>query len=143
MGERLTALCLGLGLHQIGETLDLGEIELASLECAPRELAGLGEPRAVEREHRVDDGADHGGTAVEVQLGHVLAGEARRRREPQHQAAVDRRTPRADVAQGGVTGRGHAAAQCLQHAAGVRPGQADHGDGGPAGAAGRCDNRVV
>ena len=143
LGERLTALRLGLGLHEIGQAFDLGEIELAVLERAARELAGLGEPRAGEREHRVDHRADHGAAAMDVKLGHVLAGEARRRREPQHQAAVDRRLRRADVAQGGVTGRGHAAAQRLEHAARVRSGYADHGDGGTAGAAGRRHNRVV
>ena len=143
LGERLTALRLGLGLHEIGETFHLGEIELAVLECAAREFAGLGEPRAVEREHRVDHRADHGGAAMDVQLGHVFAGEARRRREPQHQAAVDRRFRRADVAQARVTGRGHAAAQRLEHDPRMRPRQANHCDGGTAGAAGRGDNRVV
>ena len=138
LGERLTALRLGLGLHEIGQALDLGEIELAVLERAARELAGLGEPRAVEREHRVDHRADHGAAAMDVKLGHVLAGEARRRREQQHQAAVDRRLRRPDVAQGGVTGRGRRPPHNASSTPRVcGPDIRIIGDGGTAGAAGR------
>ena len=142
--QRLAALRLGLGLHEIGQTFDLGEIELAVLERAAGELARLGEPHAGEREHGVDHRADHGAAAMDVKLGHVLAGEARRRREPQHQAAVDQRAlRRTDVAQGGVPGRGHAAAQRLEHVARVRSREADHGDGGTPGAARRRHNGIV
>ena len=44
--ERLAALRLGVGADQIGETLDRGQIELAVLEGAARELARLGRPEA-------------------------------------------------------------------------------------------------
>ena len=89
--QRLTPLRLGLGIDQIGQTFDLGEIELAVLERAAGELAGLGKPHAGEGEQRIEHGADHGAAAMQLQLGHVLAGEARRRREPQHEAAVELR----------------------------------------------------
>ena len=109
--QSLAALRLGLGLHQIGQAFDLGEIELAVLERAARELAGLGEPNAVEQQGGVDRRADYGAAAMDMKLGHVLAGEARRTREPQHQAAVDRRcVRRADIAQARVPGRRHATA---------------------------------
>ncbi len=40
--QRLAPLHLGLGINEICETFDLGEIELAVLKTAPREFAGLG-----------------------------------------------------------------------------------------------------
>ena len=44
--ERLPALRLGLGADQVGQRLDLGEIELAVLEGAAGELARLRQPQA-------------------------------------------------------------------------------------------------
>ena len=144
MRQRLAALRLGLGIDEIGKTLDLGQIELAVLEGAARELAGLGEPRAGEREHRVDDGADHGAAAMHVKLGHVLAGEARRSREPQHEAAVELGAcggpmSRKAAWRGGGTPPHNASSTPRV----LRPGDADHGDGGTAGAARRRDDGVV
>ena len=45
----LPALRFGLGADQIGQALDRGEIELAVLEGAARELAGLRRPQALDR----------------------------------------------------------------------------------------------
>ena len=42
LGERLATLGLGLGRHQVGDPLRLGEVEAPGLEGAPGELAGLG-----------------------------------------------------------------------------------------------------
>jgi hypothetical protein len=89
--QRLAALRFRLGVDEIGEPLDFGQVELAVLEGAARELAGLGETRARQGEHRIDRGPDHRAAAMHVKLGHVLAGEARRCLEPEHEAAVDER----------------------------------------------------
>src|SRR4029079_4026589 len=95
--------------------LDLGEIELAVFERAPGELAGLGKAQAGEGEQRIERGTDHGAAAMQLPLGPGLAGEARGPREPQHETAVELRGQRwSDVTQGGMPGRGHAAAQSLE-----------------------------
>ena len=118
MRQRLAALRLGLGVDEIGETFDLGQVELAVLEGAPRELAGLGEPRAGKRQHRVDHLADHGAAAMHMKLGHVLAGEARRAGEPQHEPAVELRpSRRPESAQARMPRLGDAAAERLEHGA--------------------------
>ena len=134
---------LGLGIDQIGEALDLGEIELAVLERAARELARLGEAGGGEGEQRIEHGADHGAAAMQLQLGHVLAGEARRRREPEHEAAIEFRAARADVAQGRMTGRGHATAKRLERIARARTRDADHRNRRDAGAARQRNDGVV
>ena len=87
--ERLPALRLGLGRHQVGEPLDRGEIHAAVLERAAGELAGLGVAEAFELRERRQRRGDHRAAAVDLQLGDVLAGLALRRREPERQAFVD------------------------------------------------------
>ena len=79
--QRLPPLRLGVGADQVGERLDLGEVELAVLEGAAGELAGLRHPQARDPAERRQRGGDHGAAAVELELGHVLAGLAARRRE--------------------------------------------------------------
>ena len=141
--QRLAALRFRLGVDEIGKSLDLGQVELAVLEGAARELAGLGEARAGQREHRADHSADHRAAAMHVKLGHVFAGEARRAFEPEDEAAIDeRRVREPDRAQARVAGRGHAAAQRIEHGARVRTGDTDHGDGRETNAARRRDDRV-
>ena len=77
--QRLAALAFGLGRDQIGEAFHRGEIELAVLEGAPGEFAGLGRAQALEaRRRRCKHRGDHGAAAVQLQLGDVLAGLAMR-----------------------------------------------------------------
>ena len=76
-------------IDQVGEAFDRGEIELAVLEGAAGELAGLGRPQAVKRRERSKRRGDHRAAAVQLQLGDVLAGLARGRRKPQRQRLVD------------------------------------------------------
>ena len=42
LAERLAALALGFGVHEVGEALGFGQVELAVLEGAAGEFAGLG-----------------------------------------------------------------------------------------------------
>ncbi len=88
--ERLPALRLGLGADQVGERLDLGEVELAVLEGAAGELARLRQPQPLDpaerRQHRGDDRV----AAVELKLHHVLAGLAAGAGKPERQRLVDR-----------------------------------------------------
>ena len=88
--ERLPALRLGLGADQVGERLDLGEVELAVLEGAAGELAGLRQPQALDPAERRQHRGDHRAAAVELKLGHVLAGLAARAGKPERQRLVDR-----------------------------------------------------
>ena len=75
--------------HQVGEAFDRGQIELAVLEGAAGEFAGLGRAQALDRAERGQRRRDHRAAAVQLQLGHVLAGLALRRRKPQRQRLVD------------------------------------------------------
>ena len=88
--QRELALLVGFGGHQVGDGLGLGEVELAVLEGAARELAGLGQPAEAQLADRLQRAADHGAPAMQVQLGHGLAGLGVGRLEPHDQAAIDR-----------------------------------------------------
>ena len=88
----LAALRLGLGADQIGQPLDRGEVELAVLERAARELARLRRPQAFDPPERTEHRGDHRAAAVQLQLGDVLAGLAVRARETT--APAPRRSPR-------------------------------------------------
>ena len=141
--QGLAGLRRGLGIDEIGKSLDFGQVELAVLEGAARELARLGEPRAGKREYGLDDPAYHRAAAMHMEFGHVLAGEARGTFEPEHEAPIEQpHHRRSDLAQAGVTGRGYAAAQGIEYPARVRSRDADHGDGGEARPARRRNDGV-
>ena len=89
LAERLPALALRFSRHQVGEAFHRGEIELAVLEGAAGELAGLGGLEAIDAAERSKHRGDHRAAAVQLQLGGVLAGLALRRRKPQDQRLVD------------------------------------------------------
>ncbi len=88
LAERLAALALGFGVHKIGQTLRLREVEFAMLKGAAGEFSGLCRPHAFLGEAGVNHGFDHSRPAMDVKLGDMLAGKARRRREPQRQTLV-------------------------------------------------------
>ena len=85
----LPALRLGFGADQIGQALDRGEIELAVLEGAARELARLRRPQSLDAPERAEHRGDDRAAAVQLQLGDVLAGLAVRPGKPQRQRLVD------------------------------------------------------
>ena len=89
LGERLAALGLGLGRHQVGDPLRLGEVEAACLEGAAGELAWLGRTKAGKCPERIEQLSEDGKPAMDVEFRHVLAGGAAGRREPEGKAAVD------------------------------------------------------
>ena len=84
------ALLVGLRRDQVGDRLGLGKVELAVLEGAARELAGLGQPAEAQSADRLERALDHGAPAMQVQLGHGLAGLGVGRLEPDDQPAIDR-----------------------------------------------------
>src|SRR5262249_15278733 len=88
LAERLPSLPRRLGRDQIGPALRGREIELAMLEGAPGEFAGLGEAKA-QRGERLHQSGDDGAAAMEVEFGDVLAGEALGRGKEQGQAVID------------------------------------------------------
>ena len=133
--QRLAALAGGLGGDQIGEALGLGEVEAAPLEGAPGELAGLGRPEA-ERDQGVEHAGRYRAAAMQVQLGHVLAGEGGGAGQPEHEGAVELLAAVAERAQAGPPRRRPPARQRVERLAGAGAGEADDGDGG-AGRAGR------
>ena len=127
--QRLAPLGLGLGVDQVGEAFGGGEVELAVLEGAAGELARLGEAHVGEAGQRAEHALDHRAAAMDVQLGHVLAGEAPGAAEEQNQPAIEQ------FAVFGVADYGkardfrlrNAASHALQHFADLRPGHTDHG----------------
>ena len=83
LAQGLAPLRRGLGVDEVGEALDTGQIELAVLEGAAGELAGLRQPAALSR--RAPRARPHDGpAAVHLQLRHVLAGLALGAREPKY-----------------------------------------------------------
>ena len=132
--DGLARLRLGLGGDEIGKALDLGEIDAPVLEGAPRELAWLGQPHASERSERIDDPPDHGAAAMNVQLGDVLAGEARRPRQPERKPAIEHLAgSRAlDLAQARLARRRRRTAKLAERIARPRPRDADDRDPGSA-----------
>ena len=90
LAQRLAALRFGFRINQIRQPLDGGEIELVVLERAARKLPGLGEPEARLAPERIDHRSDRGAPAVDVTLGNVLTGEARRGRAPEAQPVIER-----------------------------------------------------
>ena len=132
--DRLARLRLGLGGDEIGKAFDLGEIDPPVLEGAARELARLGQAHATERSERLDHAADHGAAAMNMQLGDVLAGEARGPRQPEREPAVEHlagpRVP--DLAQARLARRRRRTAQRAERVSRSRPRDADDRDACPA-----------
>ena len=136
--QRLATLGFGLGVDQVGQALDLGQVEFAVIEGAAGEFAGLRRPQAVNCGERSGHRGDHRTSAVDVDFSHVLTAEAMRARHPQHQPVVDRgavrgigdRRPHRPPRQ-----RRRTAGQCCQGRAGIGTGHAENGDSGPPGAA--------
>ena len=71
--ERLAALSLGFRVNEVGQPLDLRQIDLAVLERAAGEFTGLRRPAAGYRAQRIQYRGDDGPAAVNLKLGHVLA----------------------------------------------------------------------
>ena len=82
-------LALRLGGDQVAEAFRLGEVDAAVFEGSPGEFSGFGEPCADGRCDRFEAGGDDGPTAMEVELGDVLAGDGRRSGKEDRDAAID------------------------------------------------------
>ena len=138
LAQGLAPLCRGLGVDQVGQALDAGEVELAVLEGATGELAWLRQPAALDAADRLEHGLHHGAAAVHLQLGHVLPGLAPGRSEPQRQGVVDELARRGvpHAPEGGKAWPGPRRRHPVEHAPRRRPRYADHGHAGPAVAAG-------
>ena len=90
LAQRLTALRVGLGIDQIGETFRLREVELAVLESAAREFAGFRRRGTFDPAERAEHRSNHRAAAVQMELGDVFAGLAVRAGKPQRQRLVER-----------------------------------------------------
>ena len=86
--ERPTEQLEGAG--QVGQALDLGQVELAVVEGAAGEFASFGGSQAVHGGQRGGHGGDDGTAPMDMNFRHVLATEAMRTGHPKHQAMVDR-----------------------------------------------------
>ena len=89
LAERLATLCLRVRPDEVGEALDRREVDPAVLERPPRELAGFSRPQPFERPEDRQHRGNHRTAAVQMQLGHVLAGLAVGAREPQGQRLIE------------------------------------------------------
>ncbi len=72
--QRLPPLRFGVGVDQVVEAFRFGQIELAVLECAARELARFRRAHAVDPAELFEERGEHGAAAVQLQLGDVFAG---------------------------------------------------------------------
>ena len=101
LAERLARLGARLGIDEIGQTLRRGEVQTAIQERPPGELARLRRPQPRQIGQRREERSADRAATVDLELQHVLAGEARGRREPEHEAAIEhlasRRGPRANA----------------------------------------------
>ena len=129
--ERLPPLAFGLGVDQVGQALDGGQIELAVLKRAPGELARLGRPQAVEPAQRGKGRGNNGAAAVQLELGCVLAGLAVGAGKPERQRLVDHLPGRriAHAREPRLARLWNLDAEGLQRVAGARAGNAHDGDG--------------
>ena len=87
--ERLPPLRLGLGIDEVREPLDRGQVEPSVLERAAGELAGFRRPQTFDAAERLEHAGDDRAGAVQLQLGNVLAGLARRGRKPQRERFIE------------------------------------------------------
>src|SRR5262249_60616936 len=117
------AMARSFGVSVVGKTLNPGVIALAVLEGAPRDLAGLPQPAALDAADGLERGLHHGTAGVDLQLGHVLAGLALGRGEPEGQSVVNDLTGLwvLDAAQGRKSRARPRRGHFFQHAAGGRP----------------------
>src|SRR4051794_26807136 len=114
-------------MNEIVEALRLSQVELAVLEGAPGEFAGLGSSHIRNYGNGGKQCGQHRAAAMDVKFGDILAGRAARPRKPQHHRIVDRlahavmKEPAA-----GLPRRRQLARQRRQHQAGAWPGDAHH-----------------
>ena len=139
LAQRLAPLRGGRGGDQIRQALGRGQVHLAVDEGAPRKLAGLGRAQAGHAAKGADHRRNSGAPAMDVKLGDVLAGEARRPGEPKTQPVIEGLAAVWVTKAGacGVTRLRHGAAEVLQRRRGVGPGDADDRDPGAAGCRGQ------
>ena len=76
-------------MNQIVEAFRLGQIELAVLECAARELARLCRAHAFDAAELLKNRRQYRAAAVHLQLGDVFAGRAVRCRKVQRHRIID------------------------------------------------------
>ncbi len=86
--DRLSALGFGFGVDQVAKPLRRGQIEPAILERPARKLPGFRRAGARDFPNRFEHGRHYRRTAMDVKLGHVLAGKTRRRRKPENNRLV-------------------------------------------------------
>ena len=85
----LTALRRCFGRNQISQALHLRQIKPPVDEGAPRELARFGHAAVFDPAQDAEQGGDHRLPAMDLNLGHVLAGLAVRAGKPKRQRLVD------------------------------------------------------
>jgi hypothetical protein len=143
--QRLPALRFRLGVDEIGEAFDAAQVHAPVQEGAARELTGLRCATARECGESADDGGAGRETAMNVELGLVLARKAMRSRHPRDQRLVEDlvrgRSPQ--MAQGQPPRRRQSAPERLEQPARARAADADDRDRGPAVAARGGEYRIV
>ena len=77
-------------MNEIVEPLGLRQVELAVLQSAAGELAGIGGPQARDRRQRLQQRRHDGPPAMDMEFREVLAGRAFRTGTPQNNRIIDR-----------------------------------------------------
>ncbi len=132
LSQRLAALRRRLRRHQIGDGLRRRQIELAVLEGAARELSRLGKAQSRHGKERRGRRFQHGAAAMEVELRHILAGGAGRRRKEEREPVIDgfARARVAKARPARAPRRRHGAGERTKRLAGGRARHADDREGG-------------
>ena len=122
-------------VDQVGHGLGLGQVHAVVEEGAAGELAGLGQAQALVAaggQAAVEHAAQHGGTAVALQLQHVLAGIGMRGAEVQRDAFVEQLAVHRFERQVVRVARREVALEQFAHQSGqIRTGNAHDADAAP------------
>ena len=145
LAHGLAPLRLGLGIDEVGEALDLGEVHAAVEKGAAGELAGLRRAAILDGAERAQHRGPGRQPAMDMELGLILAGKALRPRHPQDEGLIERLAARR-IRQGphdGPAGIGHASRHPLEDSAALPTADPDQADGGAAVTGGHREDRVV
>ena len=127
---RLNPLRLGLGVDQVRQAFGFGQVHLAVLEGAARELARLGRPNSLQTAEDRQQFPDNRRAAVNLEFRDILARNRARPRQPKYQPPVDRRAGVgiAKRAQNRPASGNVPVCQVADAGAGPRPRRPDHRD---------------
>ena len=141
----LSPLRCGVGVEQIGQSLRLGEIHLASLEGPAGKLPGLRRAQAADPFERAEHTRDHGPSAMQMEFRDIFSGHRMRCGEPQNETSVEKfsRTGMPQRRKGGAARFGHYVGKGAQGVTRLFPGNTNNRNPRPSRGGGWGKDRVL